>query len=248
MRKISPIFILLVAMFTASCASDSPSLNTNYLYMEFEDDARLRIDDLEFEDVVRWRSSNEFVASVDRSGVVRANHVGDAYISAFIGNEELVCQVVVEPIVDIFQEPILAFGESKRYIYNEEWRELIEETRDYLWFEDSDVDFYKYMFEFNKLIQAGVTIKPRSVTVDELNLFLDERYQFVLDDMGFMVFERDYFGVEVYADRVGVRIIYYELATRSARSRSVIPQSELNTEAVEIIKSLGAKISQKHKI
>ena len=240
MKKILSIFMLLIAGFLTSCEGDYYTLNTNLLDMEFEESARLRIENLDYSDMVRWRSSNEFVVTVDRDGMVRANHVGEAYISAFIGNDELVCTVIVDPIITLYQEPILAFGRSKGYILNEEWRELIEETPTSLWFYDKYVDYYTYMFKYNKLEAAGVTVDPRKVSSSDLNLFLDERYQFVGEDRTTLFFERDYFGVDVYSDRDGIRILYFELGHRSS-SRSKVEISEKNAEAEIVLKELKAK-------
>ena len=244
MKKILFIFMLFVSVFMTSCFEDDLILNTSFLDMEFEEKARLRVEHLEHNDVVRWRSSDEFVVSVNRDGVVIANHVGAAYISAFVGNKELICEVIVDPIINLYQEPILAFGRSKEYILNEEWRELKKETFTTLWFYDRDVDYYMYLFKYNKLESAGVTIDPRSVSSDNLSLFLDERYQFVGDDGHTLFFERDYFGIDVYTDREGIRVVYFELASRSS-TRSSVKQSEKSVEGEAVLKEVRELLKAK---
>ena len=238
MRKL--LFVIFGTLLMSSCLNDNPMLNTRSLGMKFEEDAKLIVNNLSGEDIVRWRSSNEFVASVDRDGKVTANHVGVAYISAFVGNDELICDVEVDAFVDLYQEPILAFGESKRYIISEEWRDLIEERPTSLLFEDRDVENYMYMFDNDRLVQAGVTVKPESVSSEDLSLFLDERYRFVKTYDNVLIFERDYFGIEVKTNKNGIFIVYYDLS-RALSTKSAVDSAQKSEVVEAMFKELSAK-------
>ena len=240
MKKILFVCALLATLFMSSCTEESPELNTYRLVMNFESTTRLRVLDYDGHNRVIWRSSDEFVATVDQSGRVVARHVGKAYIVAMVGGEELICDVYVDPIINVYQEPILAFGSSKNYILQEEWRELKFETSNSLEFYGRDVDYYIYMFDYNRLVLAGVTIDPRSVTTNDLSLFLDERYQFVGEDGPVLLFERGNVGIDVYTERVGICVDYFELRSRGV-SRSKKVTSEKSIEGEEIMTQLRTR-------
>ena len=57
-----------------------------------------------------WTSSNEFVATVDKNGVVTAHHVGEAVLTVVDGTQTASCKVFVNPVNTSYSFPSFAWG------------------------------------------------------------------------------------------------------------------------------------------
>ena len=57
-----------------------------------------------------WTSSNEFVATVDKKGVITAHHVGDAVITVVDGGRTASCKVNVKPVDTSYTFPAMIWG------------------------------------------------------------------------------------------------------------------------------------------
>lgn len=247
MKKILFLFALIfsVAGFSG-CEKDEIYISEKTLVMRYGDIAELWVGNLTGGDWVRWRSSNPFFATVNQNGVVAAQHVGFAYIYASVGGDEVVCEVYVDPTIEIYDEPIFEFGSSKNFVDRSEWRIFEEEGSDYLLYSDDKLILFEYLFEYNRLIESVVILDSRRVSPNDFDLFLDERYQYTGRDGNTLQFEFGDIGIDVfpYDDGVSTGVAYFPFrnrslsrSTKSLKSESIQanPQAEKMIDELEVL-------------
>ncbi len=101
-------------VFLAACSSDpkqAPSLNYSNITLKAGQTRQL-ISSEEGRKSIAWSSSDRFVASVSNAGLVAARKVGTATIHA----NGVACQVTVEPVYNLYEEPITEWGASREKI------------------------------------------------------------------------------------------------------------------------------------
>ena len=120
-----------------------------------------------------WISSNEFVASVDKDGVIKAEHVGMCIISG----EGKQCRVIVEPKSNFLNEPIIEWGISKSQLISKCGNDYKESGSAIGYITNSTIaPITMYTFDNNgKLSSSAIVVKTNYST--ELVDFLTERYQ-----------------------------------------------------------------------
>lgn len=155
----------------------------------------------------QWTSDNEFVAEVDESGKVTANHIGNATITASNGDKRAYCKVNVVPQYSLYADPILKFGCSQYYVKDEEKRTLIKKTSSYLSYEgeNDNVPGIVYNFKNDQLTSVFVLVKHNysSAMAEKLVGFLSERYAVAGANDGIYYFVNGpsgNFDMEIYLD------------------------------------------------
>lgn len=121
---------------------------------------------------INWSCEDEYVASVSNSGLVTGNRVGKTIVTA----NDLKCQVIVDPIYNLYEEPVLDWNMTKSQIvsklgtpYSSTSTTIIYETK------NSKAPLIMYTFDTNgKLKGSYVTVMSNYVT--ECSDFLLERY------------------------------------------------------------------------
>lgn len=131
-----------------------------------------------------WKSENEFVATVDASGVVTAKHVGETYIVASGNGGTVTCKVTVEGKYEYYIEPLCKRGATKSDVKKFERRTLKSESNDVLIYtgESSAVSTVTYTFDDSGKLNFISVLLPHynSTTLAKLlTNFLLERYQYV---------------------------------------------------------------------
>lgn len=126
-----------------------------------------------------WSSDNEFVATVDSEGNVKARHVGTADITVVSGTHREACKVEVLPQSELFVEPVLDFGASQAQIIAKEKRELKGESLRTLVFGSSDsrIESVIYVFEEGRMTEAVVSFYYSASVAGAMKEFLRERYE-----------------------------------------------------------------------
>lgn len=178
MKKMLFAMIILIQII-CSCSKNEESfiLNKTHLQMSADDTETLTAS----ETVNTWASDNVFTASVN-NGIVTANHVGKASISATSAKGTAICDVEVLPVYQTYAEPVLDFGISKTSLKTKEHRTISKETTNALFYtgEKSTVAVVLYNFKDDKLNGVIVTVSL-SASLDAAK-YLKERYQPVLSD------------------------------------------------------------------
>lgn len=202
MKKFAYLIFAAAAM-AAGCSGDSGSvpvvLDRNVVELRVGDVQQIKVVAGDA-DGVRWRSGNEFVASVSE-GRITGQHIGRTSVLA----DDVPVMVTVKGRYFLYDEPLAGL----------EWGITKEKLAETLGFPDrveDDTVIYRVessvnslrIYEFDKngrLFRAGVTVR-RSMT-DQLDDFLAERYLRVSPDGQETV---EYIDALVSAD-AGMRVV-----------------------------------------
>lgn len=136
-------------------------------------------------------SSDDFVGSLSSSGLFTANSIGETTIKIVGEGISLSAKVTVEPIYNLYREPSLNFSHSKAQIKSYETRSLDGETAGALLYkgENNNLDYVMYIFENGVLNGAAVLFPPRSSLVEQVTAFYNERYNYLGQTSGRLVFD-----------------------------------------------------------
>lgn len=163
------------------------------------------------------QSTNDFVASVSVTGMVRANHVGNAAITALpyvlsdgtiVYDANNACEITVKPRHTYFTEPLMDWDISQ-----EELIARIGATPDTTMVFDNESysvsmpifgDYYHgdshgYIFVDNKLKASHIV--SRTASMKKAKDFLDERYEITAD------YDNELFYVNSYSNDATLLII-----------------------------------------
>ncbi|MDE6651561.1 MAG: hypothetical protein K2K08_04040 [Paramuribaculum sp.] len=125
-----------------------------------------------------WRSSNDFVASVDKDGNVEAEHVGECTIS----NEKNSCKVTVTPKSNFIKEPVTDWGISKSQLISKCGNNYKESGNSIGYTSNSNIaPITMYTFDSSGRLSSSVITVKTTYTSDLVD-FLMERYQPVAVD------------------------------------------------------------------
>ncbi len=120
-----------------------------------------------------WKSSNDFVASVNNEGDVKAEHVGECTIS----NGKNRCKVTVTPKSNFLKEPITEWGISKSQLISKCGSNYKESGNSIGYLSNSNIgQITMYTFDSNGRLSSSVVTVSIGYT-SELVDFLIERYQ-----------------------------------------------------------------------
>ena len=128
-----------------------------------------------------WMSENDFIASVNSSGEITANHVGKTEIVATADGKSLKCGVTVKANYYTFIEPFHYFTMNKDEVKATALGTLKKETDTKLTFDDVLGNPVVYTFDetTGKLKGVLIQLKISVSRVDEVTDFLRERYEFL---------------------------------------------------------------------
>lgn len=79
---------------------------------------------------VSWATDDDFVATVDQTGLVKGNHVGSTKIVVSNGKRTAYCDVEITPQYNYFDDPILRWGSSKAAIQSSEKHSILGDMVD----------------------------------------------------------------------------------------------------------------------
>lgn len=181
------LFVAVLGLSITSCSKDDdvpePNvvLSTTNIVMYYEQTKKLTA-----ENATSWRTENDFVATVDKDGLVTGGHVGTTKIIASNGSSSATCNVTIQPKYNLYDSPILDWGASMSEIRNKETHENMTTASTstslaYLYNNSTDNPVIAlYSFENGKLDLASVILKWNTFS-SAVNHLL-ERYQVVAVD------------------------------------------------------------------
>ncbi len=182
MRKVFLILGLLMPLVMGSCGKDddngksltvSPSSVTLY-----SGDTQQLVADGE---VDSWETEDRFVVKVDEMGLVTANHVGSANVTASNSDGKSQCQVTVKPKYSFKYEPFLKFGATMEEVKKAVGYPLYEEKANEITFrQNSPSVMWSYKFNSKGLLFMVGYVSSILNTPTTLSDYLVERYA-VLD-------------------------------------------------------------------
>ena len=178
-RLVGLMGLAVVSYGLASCGGDGDSdgglsITPSSVVMHYEETKQLKS-----EDATKWRSDNDFVATVDQNGLVTAEHVGRTQIKASNDKNSATCEIIVEPVYNLFDDPLLNWGASMKSIQSSESHEALElsssDVLAYNYTKNSTGCIVLYNFKNNKL-ESVFALLNRSDYV-KAGYYLLERYQ-----------------------------------------------------------------------
>lgn len=172
-----------------SCGSDdddnepSISVTPSSVVMHFDETKQLNVKGTT---ATSWTVEDDFIASVEQTGLVNGRHVGSTKIRVSDGKKSAFCDVTITPKYSLIDTPILNWGTSKSSVESSETHSsLSSSSSDYLMYDytlGSTACIIMYGFENNKL-ETVMAVLNRSLFVTA-GYYLMERYQpvYVGDD------------------------------------------------------------------
>ncbi|MDE6717252.1 MAG: Ig-like domain-containing protein [Muribaculaceae bacterium] len=189
MKKIFMMLAVALPMFfMASCGDDNDesvlSLDKTAAELNYGTTVKL----IPSEKKGEWASNNEFVATVDKDGNVKAEHVGKATITYVKDGESASCVVTVKPTntyFDTYQD----WGVSAYTVMHgvpSTWEDITpDDTTDFLMYAvNSDYDYPWYGFDFEDDKLAGSTIYfTKEISIAEnYKAYITQRFKDVTED------------------------------------------------------------------
>lgn len=153
----------------------------------------------------KWRTSNNFVASVDNAGNVSAEHVGECTIS----NGRQNCKVTVKPKSNLIKEPITEWGISKSQLISKSGSDYIKSGNSIGYKTNNSIaPITMYSFDNNDRLSSSLIIVDTNYTSD-LADFLIERYQPVAVD-GYDFYFTDGYTTQSITTAIGMSLYEYD--------------------------------------
>ncbi len=221
MKKIALIItVSVIACYSCKKELKSIQIDRDEITMNYDENKQLNVSyspsDVEVPPIFNWESEDENIVTVSETGLVEGVRVGETnvFVRTDDAKFEDVCKVIIEPISNLYKEPVIEIGQSKSYVKSKETRAVSYEDSEALIYdgENTDVDYVIYMFELNKLTSSSVLLVDETSLIEEANTFLDERYDFVgaLESVIFYRINSKVVAGLTYDVSLGLVIIYME--------------------------------------
>ena len=111
MKKVFLFFMVLSAVMLYSCKEDVITVkNGELVQLNHGDTHQIEAESIS---MIRYESSDEYCAQVSKCGLVQANYVGSANILLNNEIEEKIVKVEVKAVSSLYEEPDIAFGDTK---------------------------------------------------------------------------------------------------------------------------------------
>jgi hypothetical protein len=237
MKKLVPFLIVILFVFN-SCKKELKSiqLDKNEITIHYDESYQLDVSysptDVDVPPVFTWFSENTEVAEVDQSGLVEGVKIGETNIKVQTEDAKFqaACKVIVEPISNLYKEPIIEFGQTKSYVKSKETRLIDYETSDGIAYkgENSKVRYVMYLFELDMLESSAVMLV--STATEEVATFLKERYDLIgtIDDVFFFRINNTVVAGITYDISLGLVVIYMkDSSLKNANSLYYLYQNKL---------------------
>ena len=179
-RFVGLLLVAFVSFGITSCGSDddepSISVTPTSIIMHYDDTQQLKA---EGSTATSWTVGDDYIASVDQTGLVKGLHIGSTQVKVSDGKTSAYCDVTITPEYNLYEEPIMSWGTSKSSIVaSETHKSLNASSSDYFMYDysqGSTACIMVYGFKNNKL-ESAMAILNKSLFVTA-GLFLLERYQ-----------------------------------------------------------------------
>ena len=161
-------FVALFCLCFTSCSKDDDETNglvtiTPPIVYMYHDDTK----QLSATNATNWSTEDDFIAEVDKNGLVTGRHIGTTNIIATNGKKSAKCEVTIMPKYNLYDTPILDWGTSMTELRNKETHEYVQITSTssatslaYDYTSDSDNPcIVMYNFKNNELYMISVILK-----------------------------------------------------------------------------------------
>lgn len=234
MLKLNSISVVILSfILIVSCSKDesqtkltvlteSIKLSTNETYqIEVESSAE-----------IKYSSLNDYHATVDKNGLVKAKKVGKTEINVFNVNDTVRIAMEIEPMVTIIEEPQQSeFKIAKRDFLKTHGIADYSENNFYVYFEENFERLYE--FKNDELFYIGYILYMDYYSYHDVDGFLMERYRWLEQyrDIDFYINESIYeyadlvIGTRVYDN--GNVLILFEPKMRATKSSPNIQNNKL---------------------
>lgn len=189
MKKTALMLSLALPFVLASCGDDNNeepvkvTLDQTSVAIDFDGTATLKASE---KDCI-WESSNDFVATVDNKGVIKAMHAGEAVITVTKGESSAKCNVVVNATNNNFTTPLLNWGETSSWVKANvpaslNLTLLQEDATTLVYTTSGNFPIYIYNFGEKGLNGSTLSVSEKMDEDQDLEGFLKQRYALVAED------------------------------------------------------------------
>lgn len=195
MKKLAVFALTSLSVLAFSCGKKdkevTPKLSATKTDIKYNETTQLGISVGSISDYT-WKSSDEFVGTVDASGKFTANHMGETEITVTKAGFSDKIKMTVSPTETFFNEPIVEIGATKATIKSKEKRTLADEVDNALFYTDHSSSLRGgiiYAFDSNGKL-TGVLV-PMTETADnakKVATFYAERYSIIGESDGIYFF------------------------------------------------------------
>ena len=227
MKKTFLILVSVVFIFN-SCEKKlkSVELDNDEITIHYNETYQLNASysptDIDNRPTFTWHSENTNVAKTDQNGLIEGVRIGETKIT--VQTEEPVfkasCRVIVEPISNMYAEPVLDFGETISTVKGKETRILVYEDAEGLVYEGESLKVLgiMYFFEFARLAFTAALFENSPSVMEELKTYLAERYKFIIEDEGIYFYEvrENIIAARSIDSELGLNVIYFENTGKKA--------------------------------
>ncbi len=213
--------LILIFTFLSGCKKDglkSIRLSRDEISMHYNESFQLDViyspDDLDVSPLLKWRSENMKIATVNNYGLVQGEKIGKTTISVQTADKNFSadCKVEIIPISNLFNIPVVELGQTKAYVKSNENRVLLTEIETVIAYEgeNSKVRMIMYLFEGGKLTSTYVLLQNSLDVVNEIRIYLEERYDLLTISEGARIYKMndDVIIVMMVDNTYGLTIFY----------------------------------------
>lgn len=183
MRKTITMLVMAVVCIMASCSKDDNTpkykINEEILVTNFDKDFQFLIEGNPTD--VTWSSSDEWVGTIDETGLFEASKIGNTTITATIQGVSVKSEVTVESYSEMFVEPYADYGSSKNAIKAKESRQIAGEDAEAILYvgENTTLSNVMYLFTDDKMDGAAAVFGSDDSKMEQVVRFYLERYEFL---------------------------------------------------------------------
>jgi len=240
MKNLLILLVSILAFYSCEKELKSIQLGKSEITIHYDESYQLDVSysptDVDIPPVFTWYSEDTEVAEVDQNGFVEGVKIGETDINVQTEDAKFqaFCKVIIEPISNLYKEPILEFGQSRAYVKNNETRDLLLETDGGISYEgdNSKVRAIMYLFDYTGLNGVGVLLESNESVLHEALTYLNERYDLMIkiDAAIFFKVNEDVAAVLSVDNSLGLNVIYMEHSFN--KSSSSLKQS-LNEKLIK---------------
>lgn len=213
--------ILLVSLLLFACGKEDPqdqniTLSQTAVEIDFEETFRLDatfIRDGYSPSGFIWESANPNIATVSDNGTVTGLRVGTTIVTVLTADRlfSADCEVTVNPTNFLYIEPLFDFGQNKAFIRENETRTFWNEYEDALLFEGENENVYGVVYVLPEtLYEYSYVLLNIETEAELMNViaFLDQRYEMLGYNEGFLIFENEDILLGISEDEEGFFVLY----------------------------------------
>lgn len=174
MKKVFLFFMVLSAVMLYSCKEDVITVkNGELVQLNHGDTHQIEAESIS---LIRYESSDEYCAQVSQYGLVQANYVGSANILLNNEIEEKIVKVEVEAVSSLYEEPDIAFGDTKLSVIDKLGTPSEDNGNTFIYKDySSSVSYLLVLFENDRVLSYAVMLDHSYSS--ELATFIGERYR-----------------------------------------------------------------------